>query len=72
MAKRNIVSSITGLPGFLWRYIKESRDELKKVSWPSRQTTIQYTIIVVVRSVAIGLITGGVDFILARVLEQVL
>jgi len=72
MAKRNILRSVLGLPAFLWRYVKESRDELKKVSWPSRETTTQYTIIVVVASVGIGLITGGVDYLLARILERVL
>ncbi len=72
MAKRNPLVSAIKLPAFLWRYANESKDELKKVSWPSRATTTQYTIIVVVSSVAIGFITGGVDFLLARVLERVL
>ncbi|MEK7556814.1 MAG: preprotein translocase subunit SecE, partial [Patescibacteria group bacterium] len=29
------------------QYIKESRDELRKVTWPSRQTTVRYTLIVI-------------------------
>jgi len=70
MAK--VISSIVGLPQSLWRYIKESRDELKKVSWPDRQTTLQYTSIVAVSSIVIGFITGGIDYALARILELVL
>lgn len=68
----NVISRVVGVPKFLWRYIRESRDELKKVSWPDRQTTIQYTLIVAVSSIAIGFITGGIDYALARILEVVI
>ena len=70
MAKRpNIVSAITGFPGQLWRFLREARDELRKVSWPSRATTVRYTIVVVVASLAIGGVTGGIDYLLAQILE---
>ncbi|MBU0531408.1 MAG: preprotein translocase subunit SecE [Candidatus Uhrbacteria bacterium] len=38
----------------LFRYVRESKQELAKVTWPSRKDTYRYTIIVVALSVAIG------------------
>lgn len=53
-------------------FIKESRDEIRKVSWPSRQTTIRYTLIVVGACVVIGLVIGGLDFLFGEGLETLL
>lgn len=50
-------------------FIREAREELKKVSWPSRQTTIRYTIIVIAMSLGVGLITGGIDWVLSTLLK---
>lgn len=54
------------------KFIKESRDELHKVAWPSRQTTIRYTIIVVAASVIVGLVIGGLDFAFSRAIETLI
>ena len=54
-------------PGF----IGDIRDELKKVTWPSRQTTIRLTLVVIVISLIIGAYIGIIDVILAKVLELV-
>lgn len=53
-------------------YIKESREELKKVSWPTRQTTVRYTLIVVGACLVIGFVIGGLDFIFTKGLETLL
>jgi len=68
MAKSASVS-IFGLPRAIVKFFIEARDELKKVSWPDRQTTINYTVIVIVSSIAIGVITGGVDYLLSLLLK---
>jgi len=62
--------ALTSIPSNLVAFIKEAREELGKVTWPSRQTTIRYTVIVVVASLAVGLITGGFDYILVTILEK--
>ncbi len=72
MANNNVINRLTQAPRSVLSYFKESYTELRKVSWPSRQTTIQYTIIVAVSSVAAGLLIGGIDFLLALALEQAL
>lgn len=46
-------------------------DELKKVSWPSREQTIRLTTIVIVISLIIGLYVGIIDVLLAKGLEFV-
>ena len=50
-------------------FIRQAREELLKVTWPSRETTIRYTIIVVVGSVAVGGIVGAMDFVLTKTLQ---
>lgn len=50
-------------------FIKEAREELLKVTWPSRETTIRYTVVVVIGCFAIGAIVGGMDFILTKGLQ---
>ena len=50
-------------------FIREAREELKKVSWPTRQTTIRYTVIVIVMSLGVGLIAGGMDLGLSTLLK---
>lgn len=45
-------------------FLKEVKDELEKVAWPSREQTIRYTILVIIVAVATGLFLGGLDYIL--------
>lgn len=47
----------------LIKYFKEVREELTKVSWPSRQQTIQKTILVITVSVVVGIYIGALDFL---------
>lgn len=45
-------------------FLKEVKEELDKVAWPSREQTTRYTILVVTVAVAVGLALGGLDYIL--------
>ncbi|MBD3586320.1 preprotein translocase subunit SecE [Salinimonas sp. HHU 13199] len=47
-------------------FAKESRMEVRKVVWPSRQETNQTTLIVMVATVIMGLILWGLDGIIVR------
>jgi preprotein translocase subunit SecE len=51
-------------------FLKEVRLEMKKVNWPSRQETIQYTLIVIGLSVAVALYLGGLDFLFSFLLNR--
>ena len=47
-------------------FAKESRTEVRKVVWPSRQEATQTTLIVVVATVIVALVLWGLDGILVR------
>ncbi len=51
-------------------YIKETRVELKHVSWPTRRQAIFYTIIVILIAIGTGLFLGLFDFIFTTLLKQ--
>ncbi len=53
-------------------FIGEVTSELKKVVWPTRQEAIHLTTIVVVVSVAVGIILGIVDFAFSRLMQLLL
>ncbi|HET8570459.1 MAG TPA: preprotein translocase subunit SecE [Candidatus Limnocylindria bacterium] len=56
----------------LRRYFEESWSELKKVAWPTRQTVINLTLIVIGVSVAVGAYIAILDLLLHSALDQVL
>ncbi len=47
----------------LKQYINETKAELKHVSWPTRNQTIIYTLLVIVISVALSIYLGIFDYI---------
>lgn len=50
-------------------FINEVREELKKVTWPSRRQLIRLTLVVIVVSLIVAFYAGGLDIILAKALE---
>lgn len=53
-------------------FIKEVREELNKVAWPSREQTLRYTVLVIIVSVAVGAFLGGLDYILTVLTSLIL
>ena len=49
-------------------FLREVRDELKKVVWPTRQEVIRLTGVVIIVSVGVGIFLGGTDFILTKLI----
>jgi len=49
-------------------FLKEVRDELKKVVWPTRQEVIRLTAVVIIVSVGVGIFLGGTDLILTKLM----
>ena len=72
MSQQSFFQSIIKSPQGLGNFVREARDELRKVSWPSRQQTIRYTIIVVIACLAVGFVIGGVDYLLTLLLEKII
>ena len=48
----------------LLNYISLSRQELKKVVWPTKKEVRQHTIMVVVLSIGVAIFLGIVDYLL--------
>jgi preprotein translocase subunit SecE len=56
----------------LTAYIRETIQEIKKVSWPSQQQTIEMTILVIAVSVIVGAYIGLADYIFQSLLKFIL
>ncbi|MFA7088106.1 MAG: preprotein translocase subunit SecE [Patescibacteria group bacterium] len=44
-------------------YIKESADEMKKVTWPTKKETYNYTMLVIGISIGVAIFLGALDYI---------
>lgn len=53
-------------------YLKESIQEMKKVTWPSKKETKNYTFLVIAISLATAGFLGALDLIFSSGLEQVI
>lgn len=54
------------------KYLVEARAELKKVTWPTKQETINNTIVVLIISVLITAFLGGLDYVFGLGIDQIL
>ncbi len=46
----------------IWTFVKESRAELRKVNWPTREQTIKLTGVVIGMSLAVAIFLGALDY----------
>ncbi len=53
----------------LVKYLIESKKELKKVSWPTKEETTKHTLIVIGLSLFIAAFLGILDFVFSKVLS---
>ena len=51
-------------------YVRESLEELRKVSWPSRAQTMRYSLLIIAISVAVAIFFGALDWALQAGLEK--
>jgi preprotein translocase subunit SecE len=52
-------------------YLQETRVEIKKVTWPTRQELKDATRVVVIASFLLTIFIGGVDLILNRIVKLI-
>jgi preprotein translocase subunit SecE len=55
-----------------WDLVKGSRTEIRKVVWPSRQETVQTTLIVLAFVVVVALLLWGLDSLLGWLVSMVI
>jgi preprotein translocase subunit SecE len=51
---------------------QETKAEIHRVEWPSKQETIRYTIFVVLFSLVVAALLGAFDFVFLKGLEKVI
>ena len=56
----------------LSRFVGETREELRKFSWPSKEELKGSTVVVLVATVVVGLFTVGVDVVVMSILDWLL
>jgi preprotein translocase subunit SecE len=50
-------------------FLKEAKVELTKVNWPTREKTINYTLVVIGISLAVAMFLGGLDYFFGFLLK---
>ena len=55
-----------------WTLVKEAKVEIRKVVWPSRQETIQTTLVVVAVVIVMGLILWALDSLLGWIISSLI
>ena len=53
-------------------YFSEVKTETKKVSWPSREDAIRYTLIVIGASAVVAVFLGSLDLIFTKIVDKIL
>ena len=53
-------------------FLAESKTEFNRINWPSLQSTVRMTGVVIGLSLFVALFLGVLDFIFTAVLEQIL
>ena len=48
------------------RGLRDTRSELRKVTWPSRETTTNLTLLVIGLAVVLGVVLGGADLLFSE------
>lgn len=56
----------------LINYFKEAWAEMKKVTWPTKKETYNYTLLVIGVSLAMAVFLGGLDYIFVYIIEKTL
>lgn len=51
-------------------YLKDTRSELKHVSWPTQRQTIIFTVLVVIVSLLVAFFLGFFDFVFTSLLDR--
>lgn len=59
-------------PNRVQRYIRETIGELRKVTWPTRQETMNLTLVVIVVLVVMSAFLGTLDYLFFRLFGLIL
>jgi len=63
---------MTNIPNKIIVFLKEVKAEMKKVNWPTRETTVKYTLIVIGVSLVVAAYLGSLDVLFAAMLNKLI
>jgi len=62
---------VAGWGGRARRFLAEGRNEMARVTWPSRREVYATTLVVILTSILFGMYLWGIDLALARLMHWV-
>ena len=51
------------------QYIREVRDEMRKVAWPKQPEVVRYSIVVLITVIVYTALVGGLDYLFGSIAE---
>jgi len=60
------------MTGKIASYLRETKDELVRVSWPSRRVTLKHTLLVIGISLGVAIYLGAADFLFTYLLSLII
>ena len=63
--------SVTGWWGRSRRFLSEVRNEMARVTWPSRREVYATTLVVILTSVFFGVYLYGIDLVVSRLMGAI-
>lgn len=57
---------------YLAQYLKDAKNEIKKVTWPTKREIRQHTLLVIGISLGVALFLGLIDYVLTTVLQTII
>lgn len=61
---------LTQLPQKGIEFLKETRHELRRVTWPTREDAFKHTLMVIGVTLAVAFFLGGLDFLFSWLLDN--
>ncbi|MBI2476854.1 preprotein translocase subunit SecE [Candidatus Uhrbacteria bacterium] len=56
----------------LTTYLRASKEEMKKIAWPSRKDTVRYSVFVLAITILMAALFGGLDYGFNKLLAWIL
>jgi preprotein translocase subunit SecE len=63
--------SVTGWWGRSRRFLSEVRNEMARVTWPSRREVYATTLVVILTSIFFGIYLYGIDLVASRIMGAI-
>ena len=51
-------------------FLRSVKIELKQVKWPSHESALKMTLLVIITAIAVAIYSGGLDYLFTTMLQQ--